>query len=87
MRQRRRISDLDHLLVRFTAVVHMFVGGVLIVASGLVLFALPPWAFWAVFWLGMYLFLPGAIITFRIVNKDKSHKWARYMIPLWKLLR
>lgn len=85
--RRQRISDVDYLLLRFTAIVHMFTGGIFIIASGLVLFALPAWAFWATFWVGMFLFVPGSIITFRIVEKEKAHSWARFMIPLWKLLR
>lgn len=85
--RRRRISDVDYLLVRFTAIVHMFAGGIIIMSSGLVLFAMPAWVFWSVFWLGMFLFIPGSVITFNIVKKDKIEKWSRYLIPLWKLLR
>ena len=85
--RRRRISDVDYLLVRFTAIVHMFAGGIIIMSSGLVLFAMPAWVFWSVFWLGMFLFVPGSVITFNIVKKDNIEKWSRYLIPLWKLLR
>jgi hypothetical protein len=85
--RRRRISDVDYLLVRFTAIVHMFAGGIIIMSSGLVLFAMPAWVFWGVFWLGMFLFVPGSVITFNIVKKDKAERWSRFLIPLWKLLR
>lgn len=85
--RRKRISDVDYLLIRFTAATQMFVGGTFIIASGVILFALPSWAFWLLFWLGFYLFLPGAVITFKIASKEQTYKWARFMIPIWKLMR
>lgn len=81
---RRRTSYINHSLVRITALVQLIIGSVLLVISGLILFVLPSFVFWGCFLLGFYLFLPGVVITFGLINRHQAQHWAKVMLPLWR---
>lgn len=82
-----RPKYVDFTLIRITAFIHFILGSVVLVLSGVVLFALPAFVFYLTFLFGFYLFLPGVAITFGIINKSTARKWARYMIPIGKWLK
>ena len=83
---RSRPKYIDFTLIKITALVHCILGSIVLVLSGVVLFALPAFVFYTTFLFGFYLFLPGVAITFGIINKSTARTWARYMIPMWKWL-
>ncbi|HET7673120.1 MAG TPA: hypothetical protein VFK11_01225 [Candidatus Saccharimonadales bacterium] len=83
---KRRQEYIEFTLIRLSALIHCVLGSIVLILSGVVLFALPAIVFYATFILGFYLFLPGIVITFGLVNRRTARSWARYMIPLWKWL-
>lgn len=82
----RRKEYINPAILKLTALIHLVIGSIVLVISGFILFALPAYVFYFTFLVGFYLFLPGVVISFSLVNKHTSQKWARYMIPLWKLV-
>lgn len=83
----RRQTYINHSLVRFSAFIHLISGSIILIISGFVLFALPAIVFYLTFLIGFYLFLPGVVVSFGLVNKQSVQNWAKWMIPVWKLLR
>lgn len=81
----KRPDHVSHSVIRITALIQAIVGSALLVLSGVILFALPSFVFWSSFLAGFYLFVPGVVITFSLVNKRAAQGWARFMIPLWRL--
>jgi hypothetical protein len=82
----KRQSYINPKIVKFTALLHLLIGSGLLILSGLVLFSLPSFVFWLCFLLGLYVFVPGVIISFALVPRRTAQKWAKWMIPLWKWL-
>ncbi|HEX5796891.1 MAG TPA: hypothetical protein VFX86_00715 [Candidatus Saccharimonadales bacterium] len=87
MDRERRPKYIDHTLLRLVAFMHLVVGSIILIISGVVLFALPAFAFYLTFLAGFYFFLPGVIITFGLVGRRSARTWSRMMIPVWKWLQ
>ena len=87
MKNNDRPTYVNFTLVRLTAVIHAVLGSIILVLSGVILFALPAYVFWACFLFGFYLFVPGVVISFGLVNKTTAKAWSKWLIPLWKLIR
>ncbi len=82
----RRPRYIDYTLLRITAFIHLILGSVILILSGIVLFTLPAYAFYMTFLVGFYLFLPGVVISFGIIPRATARKWAHYMLPIWKII-
>lgn len=86
MRRNIRPRYIDYRLIKLTAVIHLILGSLILILSGIVLFALPAVVFYMTFLFGLYMFVPGVVITFSLVNKTAAKQWSHYMIPFWKLI-
>lgn len=86
MRKNIRPRYIDYRLVKLTAAIHLLLGSLILILSGVVLFALPAVIFYLTFLFGLYLFVPGVVITFGLVSKAAAKQWSHYMIPFWKII-
>jgi uncharacterized membrane protein HdeD (DUF308 family) len=87
MESPKREPYINYSLLRVTGLIQALLGSAMLVLSGVILFALPSFLFWLCFFAGLYLFVPGVIITFSLVSKRAAQSWARFMLPLWRLFR
>lgn len=86
MARHNRTKYVDYTLIRVTAVLHLIFGSIILILSGIVLFALPAYAFYLTFLIGFYFFLPGVIISFQLVHRKTARSWSRLMVPVWRWL-
>lgn len=81
---RRRPNYINNTTLKVAAFIHLLVGSIILIISGVVLFTLPSFAFYLVFLFGLYLFVPGVIITFGLVPRRAAQSWGRFLIPIWR---
>lgn len=85
MKNTDRPTYVNFTLIKITAALHALLGSILLVLSGPALFALPGIVFWLCFLGGLYLFVPGILISFGLVKRSAAKSLSRFLIPFWKI--
>lgn len=76
---------IDPAFIRRVAKIQSIAGGLTLILSGIVLFALPAKVFYLLFLIGAFMFIPAILITFKIVTERTARSWVNYLVVYWFL--